>query len=289
MDTNRLKQFCTIVETSNLRKAAELLGISHSGLSKSIKTLENELGLELIAQSGRGIVITDEGQRVYERSFDFFKSYKTLIGKENADKTSVIKLGSFEVFTTYFMGAVLDKYLPEIEIELHELVPGKLEEAILNRQIDVGVTYEPVPKKGIEYLKISQVKMGIFTSKNAFKKLDYQKIPFSLPITPLEGNPTGVKGLDGWPDDKFPRNEKYKVTMMESALELARRGKAAVFLPDFVARLHNETTATPYKLIGRELPKKMKTIKRDIYLVKRESSPEDFLMKKLARAIRETC
>ena len=66
METNRLKQFCTVKETGNLRKAANLLGISHSGLSKSMKALEEELGFPLFQSNGRGIVVTDEGLKLYE-------------------------------------------------------------------------------------------------------------------------------------------------------------------------------------------------------------------------------
>ena len=59
METNRLRQFCTVVETGSFRKAADILGISHSGLFKSIKTLEEEVGFVLFLPSGRGIVVVE--------------------------------------------------------------------------------------------------------------------------------------------------------------------------------------------------------------------------------------
>lgn len=44
MDTKRLRQFCAIAETGSLTKAAELLHITHSGFSKSMKLLQDDLG-----------------------------------------------------------------------------------------------------------------------------------------------------------------------------------------------------------------------------------------------------
>ncbi len=63
MDTDKLKHLKVLIETKNIRKAAEILNMSHPGLSKSIKSLETELGVELITKDGRGIRLTDEGLR----------------------------------------------------------------------------------------------------------------------------------------------------------------------------------------------------------------------------------
>src|SRR4051812_16227478 len=112
METKRLKQFRTVVETGSLRKAAELLGISHSGLFKSIKVLEEELGFALFVPAGRGIAVSDEGKALYQRSARFFEALDQLVGRKEARQTSLIRLGSFEVFTTYFVGKLLAHYLP---------------------------------------------------------------------------------------------------------------------------------------------------------------------------------
>src|ERR1700748_2821892 len=100
METNRLRQFCLVVETGNLRKAAELLGISHSGLFKSIKVLEEEVGYPLFIPSGRGIVVSDPGKQLYNRTSRFFEAYEQLLGKKEKPDQSVIRIGSFEVFTS---------------------------------------------------------------------------------------------------------------------------------------------------------------------------------------------
>ncbi len=289
METNRLLQFKTVVETGNLRKAAQLLGISHSGLFKSIKVLEEDLGFALFLPSGRGITVSDEGRQLYHRSARFFEELDQLLKGSETPEASLIRLGSFEVFTTYFVGSLLENYLPESSIEIHELVPGRLEEALLRQRIDIGITYEPIPRPGIEYVEITRIAMAVYTTKNAFKDTPILEIPFAVPVNPLEGLPTHVKGLDAWPENRFKRQSHFKVDLMMSGLDLTRRGKCAIFIPQFVADLHNEGVLPHLRLFPRKLPKGMETVYRNVYLVKRESSAETEVFRKIARALREQC
>ena len=71
METNRLHQFYTLYQTVNLRKASELLGISHSGLSKSMTILQRELDQDLFITVGRGIAFTDKGHQLAAKIPDF--------------------------------------------------------------------------------------------------------------------------------------------------------------------------------------------------------------------------
>lgn len=285
METNRLHQFHTLYQAGNLRKAADLLGISHSGLSKSMAALEREINYTLFVQSGRGIAFTDQGHELAQKIPQFLEGLDFLISPNANDEKQVLRIGSFEVFTTYFaklMGPVFDDY----DLDFHELVPGKMEKALLTREIDLAVTYEPIPLPGIEHLKVADIEMGAFVRKGAFKGVDLLDIPFAAPLIPVEGGLTGVKGLDSWPDHKIKREIRFRVDLMETAVSLARNGHCAVFLPTFVARLHNELMKDEYHLVKKATPPKMKTIRRKVYIVKRESTLEDSKVKKLAAYLR---
>lgn len=289
METNRLKQFCTIYETGNLRRAADLLSISHSGLSKSMQVLEQELGFELFHPSGRGIVISDKGNFLYENSKKILTQVEQLLGNERDEKTTILRIGSFEVFTTYFIGPLLSNYFPDSEMEIHELVPGRLEESLLYNKIDLGITYEPVPRKGIEYVKVASLLMGAFALKGKFKDTPPEEIPFIVPVNPLEGAPSGVKGRDAWPDEKLERNIRYRVDLLGTGLELARQGLGGIFIPKFLAHLHNKSISSQYRLELIPLTRRFPTVKRDVFIVKRESSGEDKTIRTVAKALRDIC
>jgi DNA-binding transcriptional LysR family regulator len=289
METNRLKQFCTIVETGNLRKAADLLRISHSGLSKSMKALQDETGLTLFVPVGRGIVISDDGKMLYQRCAGFFGELDRLLGKGSEKRADTIRIGSFEVFTSYFIGRLMKEYFQEFEVEIHELVPGKLEEALLLHKIDIGITYEPIPRPGIEYVKVTALEMGAFAKAGRFSGRDALEIPFAVPVSPLEGAPSGVRGRDGWPDERFNRKAPFRMDLMTTGLELVHQGLCAIFIPKFVATLHNEDVKPDLKLESIPLPKGFGTVRRDVFIVKRESMEETKAVRQLAKALRKIC
>jgi DNA-binding transcriptional LysR family regulator len=289
METNRLKQFGVIVETGNLRKAAELLGVSHSGLSKSIHALEEETGLKLLLPSGRGIAITDEGMALHRRCAGFFAELDRLLGKPESKRANVIRIGSFEVFTSYFAGRLMRDYLPGCEAEIHELIPGKLEEALLLNQVDIGITYEPIPRSGIEYVQATTIEMGAYATLGRFQEMEIEKIPFVIPVQPLEGTPSGVRGRDGWPDERLKRTAPYRVDLMTTGLELVRQGTCAIFIPKFVAALFNAETKPEQRLHAIPLQKKFGLIKRKVYIVKRSGTEESKAIRQIAKALRILC
>jgi DNA-binding transcriptional LysR family regulator len=254
-----------------------------------MKILEQEIGKTLFLPSGRGIVITDAGLDLSESSKKILLELDQLLNKsgKETEKTPVVRIGSFEVFTTYFMGPLLSKYLPGVEIEIHDLVPGRLEESLAFNKIDIGITYEPITRKGIEYVKVASILMGTFALQGAFKGMQLEEVPFIVPVTPLEGAPSGIKGRDAWPDEKIKRNIRYRVDLLGSALEIARQGLGAVFIPCFVAELHNASVRSAFRLEALPVPRSVSSIKRDVYIVKRESSTEDKTLRQVAKALRE--
>lgn len=288
METNRLRQFRAVYESKNLRKAAEILGLSHSALSKSLKVLQAQLGKQLLIQKGRNIEITEEGHDFFKRLQVFLEAEESLL-LPSLKRNEVLRIGTFETFSTHLLGQEWGKYFPSLELELHELLPGDIEAAVASGVIDLGITYEPIPRAGIDFLFIGKVQMKIYVRVGSFPRALAQDLPFVAPVAPVSGTPSGAKGLDGWPDHKFPRQVRFKVGMMETGLALVRAGEAAVFIAAFVANHHNRTASPEYQLVERALPKGMKPVERKIYLILRNSSEEDKNAKRLATLLRKEC
>jgi DNA-binding transcriptional LysR family regulator len=254
-----------------------------------MKVFEEEIGFTLFQPSGRGVVVSDDGKVFYERSKRFLEEYNRLLGEKSEPSSPTVRIGSFETFTSFFVGPLLKNYFQGIPIEVHELVPGHLEDALVYNRIDIGITYEPVPQKGIEYVQAAKITMGAYALEGAFLDRDISDIPFVSPVNPLEGAASGVRGRDAWPDEKIKRNVVYRVELMTTGLEIVRQGLAAIFIPHFVARLHNERASSAHKLSPLKLPQKLSTVKRSVYIVKRESTVEGRTMRLIARALRDIC
>ena len=62
MRISQLRDFVLIVEAGSIRAAARTQGISHPAMSKSLRALEGEVGVQLIRRSTRGVVCTPAGR-----------------------------------------------------------------------------------------------------------------------------------------------------------------------------------------------------------------------------------
>lgn len=287
MNIDRLRYFTVLADSGTMREAAGHLHISQPALSKAIKLLESELQVQLLVSSGRRVLITDKGRLIAERAKRILDELGKISDADAATGSNRIRIGSFEVFTTYFMGHFAANYFSDADIELRELTPGYLEEQIVLGNVDIGITYIPIPKPELEFIKVVEIEMGIFGVGKKFNHSEFSNLPFVVPITPIQGSPDKVKGLDGWPDDRIPRYVKYRAELMETALEFCRQGLAVAYLPKFVVELHNKQVRQSLMLNQVAVPSKLKSTKQSVYVVKRKSDLEHPVFRKLASVVRK--
>ena len=65
MELLHLRYFCTIAELKSVTSAANSLHVSQPSLSRSLKTLENEIGVTLFERSNKEMVLTDAGKILF--------------------------------------------------------------------------------------------------------------------------------------------------------------------------------------------------------------------------------
>jgi len=267
-----MKYFRTVFEVGSIRKASEILHITPGALSKSIKVLEQELEGRLFLPDGRNIVPSDFGKKFYHLSKNLVDAYLKLSRElDSLEPQDSFTIATWEVFSSYFCSKFAQEHPKEITVKVIERVPNELENSILNGLADVGITYAPIPHPELEFVKVGQIECVVHATKNKFLDCKISEIPFSVPITLFQESPTGVKTLDNWPSDQ-ERKIEFQFELLETALETARFGKAAIFCPSFLIALQNKTLLQKHRLYPvkrSSLPQ----VKRSVYLAKRKSQP----------------
>lgn len=289
MEINKIQYFIHVYETGSMRKAAEFINMSAGSLSKSIKSLEEELGVKLFKPDGRNIIPTNDARDVYLKAKKLVQSYEDLLSNDATPMTQNFTIASFEVFTTYFISKFIDTELGgnSLNINVLEKVPGQIEDAIISGSADIGITYAPIAHPELDFLKVTKVSMGLFGLKKYLDTPLYELI-FSTPVTQVEGSITNLRSLDGWPEH-IERKVHYRFEMLETALELSRRGKSVIYAPKFIIKLQNEMIQKKHELVELK-PEEFKgsnTI--NVYLVIRKNQIESPIIKKLAKSLRLNC
>jgi DNA-binding transcriptional LysR family regulator len=284
MDTNRLRSFCMIAETGSLTRAAEILHISHSGLSKAMDSLESEIKLKLFRPQGRGLEITAEGKWFYQKALDILK-IENEISLEVQPQTNSIRIGLTEVLAITCAALITDE-LKE-PLSLKETDVGEAEASLIANELDFGFVFSPAPRPELEYLELGQLRFNSYGRADLLKNTSPQDLPFVVPLSNLPFNPSGYKIRDGWPQE-IPRHPKFAVSDFSIALNLLRAGKCVIYMPDFVADHENERLSEKLKVLKVPSHKTAET-KRKLYLVKTKNSEETLQMKKTTKIFRRIC
>src|SRR5262245_13997027 len=64
----QIRDFLAVVESGSIRAAARKLGVAQPTITKSVRSLETELHVQLLGRNARGIVPTASGRAFFARA-----------------------------------------------------------------------------------------------------------------------------------------------------------------------------------------------------------------------------
>ena len=149
MDLRQLRTFRAVAELGSLSKASDRLRIAQPALSRQIKLLEHELRTPLFVRHGRGMVPTEAGQVLLERTSMVVRQLE----QARADVLSVAgrPCGRVVVGMVPTIGSALAlilarhvvRDLPGVTLRMVEAYGGYLIDGLHRGEIDMAVVYGP--------------------------------------------------------------------------------------------------------------------------------------------------
>ncbi|MBE6117445.1 MAG: LysR family transcriptional regulator [Erysipelotrichaceae bacterium] len=150
MNVHDIHNFMVVVDSGSFTKAARKLFMTPQGLSKSIKSLEEELGAELLSRSSKGVSLTENGRIFMESAqilYDQLMTMQHLFTKETDKKegklTVIVPPYTLEPERQDYL---LDysKYHPAVRIEISEKNDLLIDQDVEDGKADIGITLLPV-------------------------------------------------------------------------------------------------------------------------------------------------
>jgi len=133
----------------NVSATAQSLFTSQPGISKQIRLLENELGVEVFARSGKHLTrITPAGQTIIEKAGEILHTVESI--KQVAQEFSNEKKGSLSVATTHtqaryalpkVISAFIERY-PDVSLHMHQGSPMQIAEMAADGVVDFAIATE---------------------------------------------------------------------------------------------------------------------------------------------------
>lgn len=145
MDIKHLQYFLEVSNTESFTKAAENLYISQPALSRTIKTLEEDLGISLFNRSRKKVTLTEAGKILYKHSLKIKQEMTELeqeLDEQRSLKTGNIRIGLPTVVNSFFFSklfADFHKQYPGVTFHLEEKGSKVIIDKIYNEIFDCGV------------------------------------------------------------------------------------------------------------------------------------------------------
>jgi DNA-binding transcriptional LysR family regulator len=152
----RLRYFLTVAEARNFTRAAERLHVAQPALSRQLRLLEEDLGVELMHRTTHTFELTDAGRHLLEHGRSLLDQAEALdralraFGAGDSGRVVVGYGTSAGYETAPRLLAAIAGELPGLEIATRVMAAGEIVAGVGDGTIDVGVVRCPPASPGIE-------------------------------------------------------------------------------------------------------------------------------------------
>jgi LysR family transcriptional regulator, cys regulon transcriptional activator len=148
MTLHQLEAICAIARNRyNISAAAEVLHRSQSGLSRSVKELEVELGAQIFLRTRNKVFgLTPQGERLLrigQRILHDVKNMEQVAGEGQVDNVGDIRIATNHVHARYLLPDVVKTFtraFPRITLALQQCDPAQCRDLIASGEADVGIS-----------------------------------------------------------------------------------------------------------------------------------------------------
>lgn len=147
LELRHLRYFIAAAEELNFTRAAERVHIDQTPLSRAVRDLEDDLGVQLFVRAPRRLRLTPAGDRLLKEARKIFiriERTKRAVRQTHALYQAPLRIGVADGIAQPMLSECFTRWksvAPEIPIELKELRARELVSALKREELDVGFSF----------------------------------------------------------------------------------------------------------------------------------------------------
>ncbi|MFK7698937.1 LysR family transcriptional regulator [Pseudomonas caspiana] len=149
MNVKQLRAFLAVAQHLSFAQAGERLHLSQPALSLTIKSLEDDLGGQLLSRTTRTVSLTPEGETLLPLARQLLADWDN--AEELLRQRFTLQLGKVSVAAMpSFAGNLLPGALkvfrsryPRVNVAVHDLINEEVLEMVRHRRVELGIGFEP--------------------------------------------------------------------------------------------------------------------------------------------------
>jgi len=193
--------FVAIVDKGSLTAAAKQLKRSLQSISRSLATLEGDLGVELIARTTRRSATTEAGLAFYRRvgaALSEIEAAKLETSNRTSEPAGLLRITSSTVFAPLYVVPAVCAFLeshPKVDIEL-DMSDGYVD--LISQGFDLAIRIGELPDSSLKARRLAYLRRVVFAAPDYFAKHGRPKVPGDLAGHQCLVR-TSARDSDAWP------------------------------------------------------------------------------------------
>ena len=150
-----LRYFVAIADAGSFTAAATAVAIAQPALTRQMRDLEKQLGVQLFQRGARGVRLTQDGATLYEsagRMLAEAARVRLLLGGDGADQATTVVLGVTPTLTRVLLPGVFERchrHLAGVRLVVREAFTPQLMEGLERGLVDMAVVTNPAPHRAL--------------------------------------------------------------------------------------------------------------------------------------------
>lgn len=200
----RLRQAVAVGRFGSFSKAADMIGVTQSAVTKSVADLERRVGYPIFHRTSKGTVATEEGRIFLERALRLLTDTADLLGAEKPDLGSgILRVGIFPATLDWLLPKALERLLrryPGIRLDITTGTRDRGVELLGRGDVDVAIGIEST------YLGRPQFKCSLIATlvTTAFVRQGHPLLAMEAPTPADIGKYLVILPSEIWDSSPFP-------------------------------------------------------------------------------------
>jgi len=246
MNLTQLRTFVRVAEMGSFSKAAIELDVAQPALSRQVRLLETDLRVTLLQRTGRGVLLTEAGKRLFEHAVGILQLVARAredLGANRDEATGRIVVGlppSMGRMLTLPLVDQFERAMPKARLAIVEGLSAHIVEWISTGRVDLGLIHNPDANPAIETLHVLDEPLCLISAGKPGKAKDAAPLPFGELVRQPLVVPEQTHAIRKLLETQaalagLKLNIAYEVSSVQAILELVLHGHGhAVLAPSAV-------------------------------------------------------
>jgi len=264
IDWDKLRVFHAVAEAGSFTHAGETLNLSQSAVSRQVSALEQSLGTPLFHRHARGLILTEQGETLFQTAHNVFAQLARVQSQlaENKERPQgALKISSTVAFGSVFLASRMKEFVnrfPEIEVSL---VLADTELDLSMRQADVAIRLTPPTQPDLVQRHLMTLHYRVYAApeylqqngmpKNARDLDKHRIVVYGDDARPPAANLNWL--LTEHAKEGRPRKPVLRVNSIYGILRAVQSGLGIGALPEYMGRELGSLVEVLPELQGPEL------------------------------------